>query len=565
MTDKPLNFAEKAIFDCLEQEIAPKNIELEQPPQDEFGDLSCTSCLALGEEKGENPRQVAEEIKDKLDLPELVDKVEIAGPGYLNFFFDRKKLCKQVIERIKEKGKKYGRQDIGEGKNIVIDYSAPNIAKPMSIGHLRSTIIGDSVYKILEFLGYNCIGDNHLGDWGTQFGKLLYAWQQWGSEAELDKNPIDHLLDLYVKFHDKAEEDPTLEEKGRQEFKKLEGGDQKAKRVWQRFKELSMREFHKTYQRLGVDFDYELGESFYLDMLSNVIQEALDKKIAERDEEGAVIVEFEDMPSFLIQKSDGTTLYQTRDLATLKYRQREFDFAEVLYVVGSEQNLHFQQLFETADRMGYADKDKLVHVNFGMMRLPEGAMSTRKGRVVFLEDVLNKAQELALEEIQQKNPEIENKEKVADKVGIAAVKYADLSKNRIKDVEFDWDKAISFEGDSGPYLQYSYARAEGIINKAQFEGEITNYTPKKIEFKLAKQLNCFTDKTKEAGDHYEPHRLANYLNQLAELFNSFYHECPVKDAEDKQAAQMRLALVQSFKQVMGNGLRLLGISPLSEM
>ena len=541
------------------------NLELEKPSKDNFGDFSTSICLELANKRGENPRKFAEKVKENLKLPDIVEKVEVAGPGFINFFRDREKLGNIVLGDTLDKKEDFGKSDVGEGKTVVIDYSAPNIAKPMSIGHLRSTIIGDSVYKILEFLGYNCIGDNHLGDWGTQFGKLLYAWKQWGSEEKLDEDPIQHLLDLYVKFHDEAEENPKLEERGREWFKKLEDGDEEAMKLWQQFIDYSMREFHRTYDRIGVSFDYELGESFYNDMLDDVIDEALEKGIAERDEEGAVVVKFEDLPTFLIQKSDGATLYQTRDLATVKYRKKEFDFDKALYAVGTDQNLHFRQLFKTCDKMGYADKEELEHVNFGMMRLPEGAMSTRKGRVVFLKDVLDKAQKLALEIIKEKNPELDDKKKIADKVGIGAVKYADLSKNRIKDIEFSWDKAISFEGDSGPYLQYSCARAHGILEKADFEPEVRKVEFDEEEFQLINKLSEFPEKVKGSAYNYEPHRLANYLNEVCESFNTFYHKCPVLAADSQEKKETRLALVKSFSIVISTGLKLLGIEPLEAM
>lgn len=555
----------KAIEIPVRKFDAKVEVDLEKPPRDDFGDLSSSVCMKLGNKLDENPRELAEKLKNDLETPETVEKVEIAGPGYLNFFLDREEFVKRTISEIKNKGESFGKQNIGEGETVVIDYSAPNIAKPMSIGHLRSTIIGDSLYKILEFLGYECIGDNHLGDWGTQFGKLLYAWKEWGSKEKLEEEPIQHLLDLYVKFHDKAEENSELEEEGRKWFKKLEEGEEKAKELWNLFKEYSMENFHETYDRLGVEFDYELGESFYNDILDEIIQEALEKGIAEKDEEGAVVVEFEDLPTFLIQKNDGATLYQTRDLATVKYRKKEFDFDKALYVVGTDQNLHFKQLFETSEKMGYADKEKLEHVNFGMMRLPEGSMSTRKGRVIFLEDVMNKAQELALEEIKKKNPDLNNKEKIADEVGIGAIKYADLSRNRIKDIEFSWDKAIDFEGDSGPYLQYSCARAHGIIEKADFKASIEEFDPEEIEYKLVKRLSEYPEVLKEAGRAYEPHRLANYLNNLCELFNSFYHKCPVNSEENQSKRKTRLAIVESFKEVITSGLKLLGIEPLEKM
>ncbi|MBR9683854.1 arginine--tRNA ligase [Candidatus Woesearchaeota archaeon] len=531
------------------------------PPDAKLGDYAFP-CFRLGK----NPKEAADKLKKKLKLPKWLSRIEVAGP-YLNFFVNPAVLAEETLTEInKEKGK-YGSQDKGKGKKIVIDFSSPNIAKPFGIGHLRSTVIGNSLYKIHNFLGYKAVGINHLGDWGTQFGKLIVAYQKWGDVSGLKKDPINYLLKLYVKFHRLAEKDPSLDDEARRWFKKLEDGNKEATSLWKKFRELSLKEFEKVYSLLDVEFDSYRGESFYNNLLDKTIQD-VGRKTKTEMSEGALIVDLEKygMPPVLLRKSDGATTYHTRDLAAAFYRLKKYSPEKLIYVVGSPQKLNFDQLFKTLGLCG-VDEKKLVHVSFGLFRFPEGKMSTRKGNVVLLEDVLSKAIGLVEKIIKEKNPKLKNKKEVAKQIGIGAIIFADLSNNRRRDIEFDWDRMLSFDGETGPYLQYTHARACSILRRVK--GKVSskvNFETFNLaeEMKVVKLLGDFPEVLGKVLENYMPHHLANYLISLAQAFNEFYHKCPVI-SDQKHTMKARLLLVDSVRQVLENGLGLLGIKAPKEM
>ncbi|HDD46301.1 MAG TPA: arginine--tRNA ligase [Candidatus Aenigmarchaeota archaeon] len=550
-------------------DIEAEEIEdmLEVPSNVTFGDLALP-CFKLSKKLNASANKIARDITNRVAVRVKGDRYieHIACIGaYVNFKFNWKRVGKKIIKRILDEGARYGSSKEGAGKTIVIDYSAPNIAKPMSVGHLRSTIIGDALKRIYSFLGYTCIGDLHQGDWGTQFGKLICAYKLWGDEDRLKKDAIRHLLELYVRFHKEAENRPELEDEARAWFKRLEEGDKDAIKLWKLFSNLSLKEFDRIYRLLGVSFELKLGESFYNTHAKRIVKRLLDLGIAKYSE-NAVIIDLErySLPPLVIQKSDETTLYSTRDLATIEYREREFKPSKILYVVGLEQKLYFQQVFKVAELMGFNAK-KYVHVDFGLITLPEGKLSTRKGRVIFLEDVINKGIELALKIIREKGIVKENEKEVAKKVAIGAIKYADLSQNRIKNITFSWSKMLNFEGNSGPYLQYTYARARSILRKGSMPTNFnTDLLQDKREIEIIKTLSLFPLIVKKAAKEYEPHHIANYVYKLAEAFNEFYQSVPVLRAESS-VRDARLALVKATAIVIRNGLNLLGIEAIEQM
>ncbi|MBU2522680.1 MAG: arginine--tRNA ligase [Nanoarchaeota archaeon] len=540
---------------------------LEKPKYSNLGDISFP-CFVLASIYKKNPFMVAQEVASRFEFaPEGFSKVQAIG-GYVNFFYNNSMLAKQVLESILYKKKKYGSSKIGKGKKIIIDYSSPNIAKPMSIGHLRSTIIGNSLYKIFSFQGYSCIGINYLGDYGTQFGKMLCAYDKWGKplEEEMKKKPIETMLGLYVKFTEESEKNPALEDEARAWFKKMEDGDKKALELWKTFRDLSIGDFKKFYDLLGVEFDVYSGESQFKEKAKLVIERLKAQKIAV-ESEGAWLVPFgKDEAPLLIQKNDGASLYATRDIAAAEEHFKKYKFYRKIYVVGTEQNIHFNHLFSTLQRMGYPWAKNCVHVGFGMIYLPEGKISTRKGNLVFLEDVLQRIFELTREFI-DKDPKFskKEKEKIAKAVGISALIYGDLSNDRVKDIKFDWNRLLRLEGDSGPYIQYTYARASSIMKKEkvlQKLSSIPNMT--KDEETLIKDLDSFPEVVENAAEHYSSHIIANYLLRTADHFSTFYEKCPVLTAE-KEVKAFRLHLTKAFAQVMENGMLLLGMVPLKRM
>jgi arginyl-tRNA synthetase len=531
------------------------------PPNAKMGDYAFP-CFILGK----NPKEKAEKLKESIKLPKSFSKAEVIGP-YLNFFVNNATFSENTLSKIYKEKEDYGKQSIGKKKKVVLDFSSPNIAKPFGIGHLRSTVIGNCLYKIYNTLDYTSISVNHLGDWGTQFGKLIVAFNKWGKEKELKKEPIKYLLKLYVKFHDEAEKNDKLNDEAREAFKKLEEGNKEYLTIWESFKELSIKEFKRIYEILNVKFDVYQGEAFYNSTLNETIK-SVKKKVKTKISDGALIIDLEKykMPPILLKKSNGATTYHTRDIAAAFYRLKKYKPLKLIYVVGSEQKLHFQQLFKALELAG-EDKNKFKHVDFGLFRFPEGKMSTRKGKVIFLEDVLDKAISLAKKIIENKNPQLKNKETVAKDVGVGAIVFADLSNERTRNIDFNWDRMLSFEGETGPYIQYTHARACSILRKAKKKvSSKINFESINLEEELAvvKLLYQFSEILVRVSETYKPHHLAQYLISLSQAFNEFYHKCPVI-SEMEQQMNSRLLLVDSVRQVLENGLELLGIKAPVEM
>ncbi|HDK7137527.1 TPA: arginine--tRNA ligase [Clostridium botulinum] len=547
----------------LEVDLIEKLIEI--PPKKEMGDYAFP-CFQLAKTFRKAPNLIAEELKEKINK-EGFEKVVTVGP-YLNFFVDKTVLIKDVLEKVLSEKEKYGSSKVGEGKNVVVEYSSPNIAKPFHIGHLFTTAIGNALYKILSFEGYNCIGINHLGDWGTQFGKLISAYRRWVDEEALEKDAIGELLRIYVKFHEEAEKDPELEKEARLNFKRLEEGSEEETELWNRFKDLSLKEFNKVYDMLGIKFDSLAGESFYSDKMDAVVQEIDDKGLLV-DSNGAKVVMLDEynMPPCMIKKSDGATIYATRDLAAAIYRKKTYDFHKCIYVVGTPQALHFKQVFTTLKLMGHDWANDCKHVGFGLVKLANKKLSTRNGDVVFLEDLLNQSVEETLKIINEKNPNLKNKEDVAKKLGIGAVVFTYLKNNRERDIVFDWKEILSFDGETGPYVEYSYARGKSILRKA---GELTgeaDYSKlsSKEEFELAKLLGGFNDAIMNAIDKLEPAMVTRYIIEVAKAFNKFYNAHGILNAEDNDVKLARVKLVEATCQVIKNALNLLGIDVVEEM
>lgn len=547
----------------LDLETLDRLIEI--PPKSDMGDYAFP-CFQLSKTLRKAPNAIAEELKEKINKDNF-EKVENLGP-YLNFFVDKVDFIKSTIEKVLENGDKYGSSDIGIGKNITIDYSSPNIAKPFHVGHLCSTSIGNALYRILSFEGYNCIGINHLGDWGTQFGKLISAYERWCDEETLEKEPIKELLRIYVKFHEEAENDPSLEDEARLHFKNLEDGCEEETKLWQRFKDLSLKEFKVVYDMLGIKFDHYTGESFYNDKMDAVIDE-IDKKGLLVESNGAKVVMLDEynMPPCMIKKADGATIYATRDLAAAMYRKKTYDFYKSIYVVGSDQSLHFKQFFTTLKLMGHDWADDCKHVAFGLVRFADKKLSTRKGDVIFLEDLLNESVEKTLEVINEKNPDLENKEEVAKKIGIGAVIFTYLKNNREKDIIFDWKEILSFDGETGPYVQYSYARGKSILRRAgEVKGDV-DYSKlnSKEEFELIKTIEGFQKSILHAIDKLEPYIVTRYIIDVAKGFNKFYNAHSIMNAEDEATKISRIKLVEATCQVLKNGLNLIGIETVEKM
>ena len=546
-------------------------ILVEHPKNRGCGDYSVNIAMILAKQIKKSPIQIADLLvaEMKLQKQKSFERIEAVNPGFINFFISPKLLNLELKKILKDK-EKYGQSKIGKGKTIIIDYSSANIAKPFSVSHLRSTIIGQAIYNLYTYLGYKTIGDNHIGDWGTQFGKLICAIKKWGDEKEIAKNPIKNLVALYVKFHEQAEKNPELEEEARKWFRELERGNPEAKRLWKKCVRWSLSEFNKVYKALGIKIDLSLGESFYEPMLKGIIKEALDKKIAEKSQ-GAVIIRYpnDSLSPFMIRKSDGATLYATRDLATIKYRIKQFKPYKIIYEVGADQILHFKQLFWAAELLGWGKRNDYVHIAHGMMRLETGKMRTRKGEIILLEEILKEACLKARKIIDKKNPELKakEKEKIAKIVGVGAVKYNGLRMRPATNLIFKWENVLNLEGDSGPYLQYAYARAKSIIRKS----EAKEIKLGKKEFKqatevqLLRQLVKFPEIVEKAAESHKPNLICSYIFDLAQNFNSFYETTPVLKEKDNDLKAMRLALVQSFAQVIKNGLNVLGVDVLERM
>ena len=542
---------------------------IETPKDSKNGDYAFP-CFRLAKELRKAPPAIANEIKEKIEAVEEIEKIEVAG-GYLNFFINKTILAKEVLEEI-SKTEQYGKSEIGKEKNIVIDYSAPNIAKPFHIGHLRSTVIGGALYNIYKYLGYNVTGVNHLGDYGTQFGKLIEGYKMWGKEYDIEKDPINELTKIYIRINEACKNDEQILENCRNNFKKLEDGDSYCVEIWKKFRELSLQEFQKVYDLLGSKFDSWNGESFYSDKMPEVI-EILEKTGKLIESQGAKIIDLEDKginTPCIIEKSNGSTTYATRDLAAILYRARTYDFDKALYVTSYEQVLHFKQVFEVAKLLGLDEKytKGLEHVSFGMVLLPEGKMSTREGNIIKLEDLLNEAISRAQEIIEQKNPELENKEEVAKKVGIGAVIFNDMSASRIKDEVFDWNTILNFQGETGPYVQYTYVRTKSVLEKAGYLPKIEEVKVENLadEYSLAilKLIYNFEDVLIQVTDKNEPSILARYLIDLAKAYSSFYNENKII-VEDKDIQNARVYLTYAVSEVLKQGANLLGIQMPEKM
>lgn len=538
---------------------------IEIPPQDNMGDYSFP-CFSLAKTMRKNPALIAEDLAEKIDL-EGFGKIENLN-AYLNFYVDRKVFEEEILKEILEKKEKYGSSDKGSGKNIVIDFSSVNIAKPFHIGHIRSTVIGDALRNIHNFLGYNTIASNYIGDYGTQFGTMIAAYKLWGDEEKLRENPIKELLNLYVRYNKEAAEDEKMMNDARAEFKNLESGEEEATRLWKHFKDISFNEFDRVYKMLDIDFDNYNGESYHSEFIPAVLEELKDKDLLV-ESDGAYIVDLSefDLPPAIIIKSNGSSAYITRDIATAINRKKVYDFDKNLYVVATQQNLHFQQLFEILKLMGYDFYDDCKHIPFGMVSLKDQTLSTRKGQVVFLEDVLNKAVDKTKEIMENRDSKIENVDEVAEIVGIGAVKFQELYNNRIKDYVFDWDEVLNFDGETGPYVQYTYARAKSVLRKADFK-ENTEISFENItsdeEFALVKALGNFKDVVAKAAEKYEPSLITRHLTEIAKNFNKFYNACQI-NVEDEKLKAERLALTYATSIVIKTGLGLLGIKTVEQM
>lgn len=561
----------KLISGIIKSEIEDLTLEeitalIEVPPNKEMGDYAFP-CFKLAKIFRKAPNAIAEDLAGKIQPTDDINKIVNLG-GYVNFFVNKESLAKKVINQVLSEKENYGKSEFGKGKTVVVEFSSPNIAKPFHIGHVRTTVIGNALSKIYQSQGYHVEKLNHLGDYGTQFGKLIVAYKLWGDKQAVEKDPIKELLKLYIRFHDEAEAKPEMEDEAREWFTKLENGDQEAKDLWQWFRDESLKEFSRVYDLLDIDFDSYVGESFYSDKMPAVIEELKEKNLLV-ESDGAMIVDLEDskLPPALIQKRDGSTLYLTRDLASAFYRKKIYDFDKSIYVVGAQQELHFKQCFEIIKRMGYDWYKDMVHVQFGMVALEEGTMSTRKGRVVFLEDVLNQAINRTRQIIEEKNPDAENIDEVAKAVGVGAVVFQELSNSRIKDYTFSWDRTLSFEGETGPYVQYTHARCCAVLRKAdQPVSADINYEALSDQdaADVLSVLETFNKSIMTAMKKNEPHIVTRFVLDLAQAFNKFYHNSPIL-VEDDDLRAARLALVEATRQTIENALKILGMKAPQKM
>lgn len=544
--------------------------KIETPPDRKMGDYAFPTFM-LAKTMRKNPAVIAQELKEKLSDVEGVREIAVAGP-YLNFFIDTTALAENVLKAVLEEGDRFGSSDIGKGKTTIVEYSSPNIAKPFHIGHIRTTIIGDSIKRIYKHLGYNVEAINHLGDYGTQFGMMIEAYKRWGDDDVIEKNPIPELVKLYVRINQEAETNKELLDNSREWFRKLESGDKEAVALWQWFRDLSLDEFKRVYDMLDVEFDSYRGESYYSDLMLKAVDEIKAKGLLVEDQ-GAQIINLDkyNLPPAIIIKSDGSTIYLTRDIATAIFRKDTYDFYKNIYVVGSQQNLHFQQLKAILKEMGYDWADDCIHVPFGMVSLPEGTLSTRRGKVVYLEDVLNRATEKVddiLREREEKNGyTMENREELARQVGIGAVKFQELFNQRIKDYVFDWDRTLSFDGETGPYVQYTHARMHSLLEKGAFD-PAKSVDVKALtlddEKELLQQLYGFNQVIVDSHEKYEPYLVTRYITECAKTFNKYYTNTPIL-VEDDDIKNARLLLVYGVKNMIKIGLNLLGIEAPNKM
>ena len=541
------------------------NTWLETPPNPEMGDFAFP-CFKLAKTLRKAPPAIAAELAAAFKLPEGVAKAEAAG-GYVNFYLDKTVQAKAVLTRVFAEGARYGGSDLGGGRNVCIDYSSVNIAKPFHIGHLPTTVIGSALYRIYNHLGFHSVGINHLGDWGTQFGKMIVAFKLWGNRETIEQGGVDELVKIYVRYHQEVENDPTLDDQARAWFKRIEDGDEEALALFEWFKKLTLKEVEEVYGILGIHFDSYAGESFYNDKMGRVVDELREKGLLKLDQ-GAQIVDLSEykMPPCIILRSDGATLYATRDIAAALYRKDTYDFAKCLYVVAYQQDLHFRQWFKVVELLGYDWAKDLIHVSFGMVSGTEGAFSTRKGNMVKLRDVLSAACEKTLEIIREKSPDLEDKETIAAQVGIGALIWNSLYNGRIKDVVFDWDAVLNFDGETGPYAQYTHARACSVLRKA-------SYAPAEMDYSVLTDaessavisaLGAFPDAVVEAMEKNEPYLVTRAVMRICTAFNRFYYEQRIM-ADDAAVRQARLALTDATRQVIAIGLGLIGIAAPERM
>lgn len=548
----------------LDRETVSRILEI--PPQEDMGDFAFP-CFQLAKIFRKAPTIIAQEVAEKIKKTDFVSKTAAMGP-YVNFFIDRTMFVSEMLKQVSVDN--YGSSEIGCGKTICIDYSSPNVAKNFHVGHLRTTLIGNSIYRIYKKLGYRVERINHLGDWGTQFGKLIVAYKKWGSKEAVEQNGISELMKIYVKFHEEAEKDDTLNDEARAWFVKMEQGDEEALSIWEWFKDISLIEYKRIYELLDVDFDSYAGESFYRDKTSAVVDE-LKKKGMLKESEGAFIVDLEkyDMTPCLIMKKDGSSIYATRDLAAIFYRKKTYDFEKCIYVTGMEQKLHFAQVFKVVELMGYEwAKTDLIHVPYGLVSLEGGKLSTRSGNIIYAEDILRESVSKIKEVINDKNPDLQDKEEVAKMVGIGAIIFNDLYNQRIKDVTFSWDKIHSFDGETGPYVQYTYARAASVLRKTGItdvpEEIDSSLLTDEASVSLLKELIRFPEVVETAAERLEPSVVARFVMSVAQAFNHFYHEnqCNVEDEKLKRA---RVKLVIIAKEAIKDGLDLLGMKCPEQM
>ena len=548
-----------------------EKIDIQNSTKKEFGDFQTNFAMMSSKLIGKNPREIANTIIENFEKNDIIEKLEVAGPGFINIFLKNSFLNEEIK---KLENEKYDFSFLNIDKTVIIDYSSPNIAKRMHIGHLRSTIIGDSIKRILNFLGFKTLADNHIGDWGTQFGKLIVAYKNWLDKKAYEEDPIGELERIYVLFSDKAKKDPTLEDEAREELKKLQLGNEDNQKLWKEFIDISLKEYNKVYERLDVNFDYYYGESFYNDMMPSVLEELKKKNIA-REDQGALVVFFEDdkLPPAIVQKKDGSFLYTTSDLATMKFRKNELKVDEAVYLTDDRQQNHFKQVFEIGKMLGEPYDYKKTHIVFGIMRFGDQIFSSRSGNTIRLVDLLDEAKKQVKKVIDEKNPNIpeEEKEKIAETIGSGAIKYFDLSQNRTSDITFTWEKVLNFEGNTGPYLQYTYVRIMSIFRKLEEENinvenmDIVLDEMTGIERELASELLKFPQAVVKSYENFRPNIIADYLFDTAKLFNSFYNSSSILKEEDKQVMDARILLAKKTAFVLKEGLKLLGIKTVNRM
>ncbi|MBQ7016063.1 MAG: arginine--tRNA ligase [Firmicutes bacterium] len=566
------DYVAQELAKCLpELELSQIAEGIEIPKEKTMGDYAFP-CFRLAKTLRKAPNLIAQDVAAKLEGSEILEKVQAVGP-YVNMFLNKTWRAQFILGQVDEAeaaGKAYGASNVGEGKTVVMDYSSINVAKPFHIGHLRTTVIGNSISRMLQFMGYKTVSINHLGDWGTQFGKMVVAYRKWGNPEEVEKKGVRGLLELYVKFHEEAEKDPELDEIARATFTSMEQGDEEALALWRLFVDISLKEVSRVYDMLDVKFDSFLGESYFFTRTDELISILKEKNLLQ-ESEGAQIVDLseENMPPCIVLKKDGSTLYATRDIAAAMYRKNTYDFDKCLYITGMEQILHFSQWFKVCEKIGFPWSKDLVHIPYGLVSLEGGKLSTRGGNVIFLEDLLHEAVQKTKEIMMEKNPDLENMDQVAQQVGVGAVVFHDLFNNRIKDVTFSWDQVLNFDGETGPYVQYTFARASSVLRKAQWDPanqEAIDMSLLTDEYsqEILKLIENFPKRVEEACQKWEPYMITRYTVALATAFNKFYHENSIMNAEEN-VKKARLKLTYVVTQVIKQGLYLIGVQAPEKM